>query len=70
MKIAIIGGSGVYDPAMLSNVVKTAVNTIFGEVTVSEGQLDGRDVVFLARHGSGHTVAPHRINYRANIAAL
>lgn len=70
MKTAIIGGSGVYDPAMLSNVRKTTVKTIFGEVSASEGELDGREVVFLARHGSGHTVAPHRINYRANIAAL
>ena len=70
MRIAVIGGSGVYDPAILSNVRKVSVETIFGSVEVTVGELEGQEVAFLARHGSGHTVAPHRINYRANIAAL
>lgn len=70
MKTAIIGGSGVYDPEMLTDVEEIAVRTIFGDVKVQEGKLQGREVLFLARHGAGHTVAPHRINYRANIAAL
>ncbi|HOG53546.1 MAG TPA: S-methyl-5'-thioinosine phosphorylase [Bacillota bacterium] len=70
MKTAIIGGSGVYDPSMLTDVREVPVKTIFGDVLEQEGKLEGREVLFLARHGAGHTVAPHKINYRANIAAL
>lgn len=70
MKLGIIGGSGVYDPAMLSNIKDRVVSTVFGDVLAIVGDLEGREVAFIQRHGAGHVVAPHKINYRANIAAL
>lgn len=68
--IAIIGGSGVYDPEMLTNICEISVDTKFGTVPLKSGEFKGKKVVFLARHGGGHTVPPHRVNYRANIKAL
>ncbi|MBU7031786.1 MAG: S-methyl-5'-thioadenosine phosphorylase [Theionarchaea archaeon] len=68
--IAIIGGSGVYDPEMLSNICDIKVDTEFGSVSLKSGEFKGKKVFFLARHGGGHTVPPHRVNYRANIRAL
>ena len=70
MRIGVIGGTGADKPEMLSDVRDIYVKTIFGDVVAYSGKLDCEEVVFLARHSSGHTVAPHRINYRANIAAL
>lgn len=69
---AIIGGSGL---AKLSDLVldrREVVRTPFGDPScaLSFGTIQGVDVVFLARHGYGHTIAPHQINYRANIWAL
>jgi 5'-methylthioadenosine phosphorylase len=46
------------------------VETPYGKVGATTGRLDGRKVVFLARHGRHHSVPPHRVNYRANIWAL
>jgi 5'-methylthioadenosine phosphorylase len=68
--IAIIGGSGVYDPKMLHNIQDISVDTEFGTISLKSGSFKGKNVVFLARHGGGHTVPPHRVNYRANIKAL
>lgn len=68
--IAIIGGSGVYDPAMLTAIQERIVDTEFGSVSVQSGEYQGKEVVFLARHGGGHTVPPHKVNYRANMRAL
>ena len=70
VKIAIIGGSGVYDPDMLENVRQEVVETPYGEVSLQIGTYAGKEVAFLARHGSHHSIAPHKINYRANIYAL
>ncbi|WPD20269.1 S-methyl-5'-thioadenosine phosphorylase [Thermaerobacter composti] len=70
MRLAIIGGTGVYDPAILEDVREETVVTPYGRATVRIGTFRGLEVVFLARHGAGHTVPPHRINYRANIYAL
>lgn len=71
MKLAIIGGTGVYDPDMLSDLQEVAVETVYGSpVPVVTGKYAGKEVVFLSRHGSKHSVPPHKINYRANIAAL
>lgn len=69
-KIGIIGGTGVYDPKMLNNIKEETVSTEYGEVVVKIGTYMDQEVAFLARHGAGHTVAPHKINYRANIMAL
>lgn len=70
--IAIIGGSGL-DTLPGFEVHETrVVETAYGtpSAPLSLGLLDGQPVAFLPRHGSGHQVAPHAINYRANIAAL
>lgn len=69
-RVAVIGGSGLYslfDPAESELVT---VTTPYGEVTVTIGDLGGRRTAFITRHGSDHSVAPHLINYRANIWAL
>ena len=69
-KIGIIGGTGVYNPDELKNFVKKIVKTPYGVVSCTMGELYGNQVVFLNRHGTGHSVPPHMINYRANIWAL
>lgn len=70
--LAIIGGTGLGQLADLQNTRTTALNTPFGEPSADfiTGELDGKEVVFLARHGNPHRIAPHKINYRANIWAL
>lgn len=70
MRIAIIGGTGVYDPSILTNIREETVSTSYGDVTLKIGTYKGEEVAFLARHGSGHSIPPHKINYRANIMAL
>jgi 5'-methylthioadenosine phosphorylase len=68
--IAIIGGSGVYDPNMLQNVQDIHVDTEYGTITLKSGSHQGKSVYFLARHGGKHSVPPHAVNYRGNIKAL
>lgn len=68
--MAIIGGTGVYDPNILSNIRDVAVSTIYGDTVVKVGTYQGQEVAFMNRHGAGHSVPPHLVNYRANIAAL
>lgn len=69
-RYGIIGGSGVYDPEILSDVRDEQVTTPYGEVSLKVGTYKGREVAFLPRHGAKHSVPPHLINYRANIWAL
>lgn len=70
--LAIIGGSGLTRLATLAVARREIVRTPFGEPSAPLvfGQIAGRNVVFLARHGHGHTIPPHRVNYRANLSAL
>lgn len=70
--LAIIGGSGLTQLANLDVTRREVVRTPYGEPSgpLTFGRLAGRDLVFIARHGYGHTIAPHRVNYRANISAL
>lgn len=70
--LAVIGGTGVYKLAQLDDVRRHEVDTPFGAASdaVVDGRLDGRRVLFLARHGEGHALCPHEINYRANLWAL
>jgi 5'-methylthioadenosine phosphorylase len=70
--LAIIGGSGLTQLASLDVTHRKAVRTPYGEPSgaLTFGRLQGREVVFLARHGYGHTIPPHEVNYRANIWAL
>lgn len=69
-EVAIIGGTGLYDPGLLEGAEPTTVGTPYGTVTLFTGTHAGRHVAFLPRHGTGHSVPPHRVNYRANIWAL
>ena len=72
LDLAIIGGTGLYQFPGLEKVERRTVETPFGATSapVVCGELGGRSVAFLARHGEGHSVPPHRVNYRANIWAL
>jgi len=71
-KIAIIGGSGLDRLGALTKIREHRLSTRYGSpsAAIIEGTLGGRAVMFLPRHGEAHTIPPHRINYRANIAAL
>ena len=69
--IGLITGSGFADLPALRDTQPETVETDYGAVTVTKARWNGEhDVVFVARHGSDHSVAPHLINYRANISAL
>jgi len=71
-EIGIIGGSGLYAMPGLSKVREERVETPFGEPSevFVLGELEGRKVAFLARHGRGHRILPSEINFRANIYAM
>lgn len=70
--LAIIGGSGLTQLSSMADTTRKAVRTPFGEPSgpLTFGRIRGRDALFLARHGYGHTIAPHEVNYRANLWAL
>jgi 5'-methylthioadenosine phosphorylase len=70
--LAIIGGTGLTGLSTLAVAHREVVRTPYGEPSSALlfGQIAGRDAVFLARHGHGHTIPPHRVNYRANLWAL
>jgi 5'-methylthioadenosine phosphorylase len=72
VKIGIIGGSGLYSMAGLTDTREVRVKTPFGDPSdaIIIGTLEGKRVAFLARHGRGHVFSPSDINYRANICAL
>ncbi len=71
-KIGIIGGSGLYQMSGLTGAREFRVKTPFGDPSdlIVTGQLEGKQVAFLARHGRGHRFSPSEINYRANICAM
>ena len=71
-KIGIIGGSGLDDPDILKSAQETEVDTPYGKPSspLKTGQIEGKEVVLLARHGRGHTIPPTQVNYRANVWAL
>jgi 5'-methylthioadenosine phosphorylase len=70
--LAIVGGTGLYELQGMQIDERLDAHTPFGEASgaISQGRIAGHDVLFLARHGSGHRLLPHEINYRANIYAL
>jgi len=70
IEIAIIGGTGVYDPEILNDVSEETLVTPYGEVTYKVGNYAGKKIAFIPRHGSHHSIPPHKINYRANIWAI
>ncbi|HTX40710.1 MAG TPA: S-methyl-5'-thioadenosine phosphorylase [Acidobacteriaceae bacterium] len=71
-EIGIIGGSGLYAIPGLTGVHEERVSTPFGDPSDAFvlGELEGRNVAFLARHGRGHRLLPTELNFRANIYAL
>ncbi|MFC1804954.1 S-methyl-5'-thioadenosine phosphorylase [Candidatus Omnitrophota bacterium] len=71
-RTGIIGGSGLYKIEGISDIKEVSVKTPFGEPSdkLITGNLEGKEVVFLPRHGVGHRLPPGSINYRANIWAM
>jgi 5'-methylthioadenosine phosphorylase len=72
IKLAVIGGSGIYTMPGLSNPVEYQIETPFGKPSspIVIGEIKEHKIAFLARHGRGHAITPGDINYRANILAL
>jgi len=72
MAIGIIGGTGVYDPDILGDAKKVNMLTPYGEPSdlFTVGVFRGKKIVIVPRHGSGHTINPSNVNYRANVWAL
>jgi len=72
IKIGIIGGSGVYNIEGIKDIKEYKINTPFGNPSdnIIVGELEGKRVAFLPRHGRGHFISPTEINVRANIYAL
>jgi 5'-methylthioadenosine phosphorylase len=70
--LGVIGGSGLYDLPGLTNIQEHSIHTPFGmpSDTIITGNVNGRQVAFLPRHGKGHRFTPSEVNYRANIYAL
>ena len=70
--LGIIGGTGLTQLANLQITRRQLIRTPYGEPSgpLTFGEIGGHTVVFLARHGAGHTIPPHNVNYRANLWAL
>lgn len=70
--LALVGGSGLYELEGLEPRSRDRVETEYGLTSgqLIDGSLDGHPVLFLPRHGEGHAVPAHRVNYRANVRAL
>jgi 5'-methylthioadenosine phosphorylase len=70
--LGIIGGSGLYDLPGLTQIEEVTLTTPFGSPSdvIVRGRLGETQLLFLPRHGRGHRIPPHRINYRANVFAL
>ncbi len=71
-EIGIFGGTGIYDPGLLSESKEITIETPFGKTSdsITVGIYKGRKVAFMPRHGKKHTIPPHLINFRANIWAF
>ena len=71
-EVAIIGGTGLTGMQDIQNLRHELITTPYGEASgpLSHGILWGQPVIFLPRHGYGHTIPPHKVNYRANLWAL
>jgi 5'-methylthioadenosine phosphorylase len=71
-EIGVIGGTGLYNAEIFSDVTEIKVYTPFGDTSdnVFVGRYSNRSIAFIPRHGKDHRIPPHRINYRANIWAL
>ena len=70
--VGLIGGSGIYDAGLFTPIAVHKLSTPWGapSASVQEGRVGNLRVLFLPRHGPGHSIPAHRVNYRANIDAL
>lgn len=70
--LAIIGGTGLTQIEGVQRLAERSAHTALGQASspVTEARLEGKSLLFLARHGHPHRIPPHRINYRANLLAL
>jgi 5'-deoxy-5'-methylthioadenosine phosphorylase len=69
-RIGLIAGTGFYDLPALKGKIPEKVGTSYGDALITRGNWSGIEVFFLTRHGTGHTIPPHLINYRANVSAM
>jgi 5'-methylthioadenosine phosphorylase len=71
-RIAIIGGSGLENPAILKNAIELKIDTPYGPTSsdFKSGEINGREVILLSRHGRQHTTPPTQVNNRANLWAI
>ena len=71
-EIGIIGGTGFYDPQLVKNGREVKLDTPYGLPSdlINVGEINGRKVAFLPRHGKKHTIRPTDVNFRANVYAL
>lgn len=70
MKIAIIGGTGVYDISFIEKPNEITVNTPYGKITMLKCFRSNNEIYFLERHAKGHKLTPSKVNYKGNIYAL
>ncbi len=70
MEFAVIGGTGFYSLSEGQECDRIEVETRYGVVEVERARMGESEIAFVARHGRKHSVPPHRVNYRGNIAAL
>ena len=71
-EIGIFGGTGIYDSEMLRDSKEVTIETPYGKTsdTITIGELNGKKIAFMPRHGKKHSIPPHMINYCANIWAF
>ena len=71
-EIGIFGGTGIYDSGLLKDSKEVTIDTPYGKTSdvITIGEFNGRQIAFMPRHGKKHTIAPHLINFRANICAF
>lgn len=68
--IGLIAGTGFYDLPALKDGESRELDTLYGKAQIRSGEWNGVRLIFLTRHGVGHSIPPHLINYRANIKAM
>ena len=71
-EIGIFGGTGIYDSEMLQDSKEITIETPYGKTSdrITIGDLNGKKIAFMPRHGKKHSIPPHMINYCANIWAF
>jgi len=70
MKIGVIGGSGLDDPDIITDLQRQTWATPYGETMIKSGRFNSVEIIFVARHGNNHQFSPTHVNYRANIQTL